>query len=149
MAAWILPLISGAFSLIGDGVKGFFGVKQASIENVTKVIDVINQSNITAAEREKAISAVIASETGSGYWLAAVWRPLFMATISGLVVAYCFGWTTPNLLVALPEASMMRDLFELLKIGVMGYMPLRTVDKAIDAIVRANVLKSIVEKIQK
>lgn len=149
MAAWIVPLISTVGGFIADGVKGFFGVKQANAENISKAIDAINQSNTTAAEREKAIAAVIQAESSSGYWLSAVWRPIFMVMLCSLVVAYAFGWTTPNLLTAMPEASMMRELFELLKIGVMGYMPLRTVDKAIDAVVRANVIKAVVDKLTK
>lgn len=149
MAGWIIPVITTVGSLLGDTVKGFFGVKQASSENLTKAMEVINSSNLSAAEREKAIAGVIASETSSGYWLSAVWRPLFMVMLCGIVIAYVFGYTTPELLAPMPEGSTLRELFELLKIGVMGYMPLRTVDKAIEAVTRANVISKIIDGISK
>lgn len=146
---WLIPLITGAGSIIGETVKGFFGVKQSQLQSIDKAVEVINSSNLSASEREKAIAAVIASETSSGYWLSAVWRPLFMLFLCIIVGAYCLGYTTPNLLAEMPEGSMMAQLFELLKIGVMGYMPLRTVDKVVEAFTRANVIKTIVEKLSK
>lgn len=149
MAAWILPLISTVGGFISDGVKGFFGIKQANAENLGKAIEVINSSNMSAAERETAIAAVIQAETTNGYWLSAVWRPLFMLILCVIVICYCLGWTTPNLLKPMPEASMMAQLFELLKIGVMGYMPLRTVDKIVEAIARSNTTKVIIETLAK
>lgn len=147
--SWFIPLITGAGSIISESVKGFFGVKQSQIESINKVTEVINSSNLSSAEREKAIASVIAAETNNGYWLSAVWRPLFMVFLSVIVGAYCFGYTTPNLLQPMPAGSMMSELFELLKIGVMGYMPLRTVDKVVEAVTKANTIKTIVESFTK
>lgn len=146
--SWI-SIIPSALTLLGDGVKAFFGIKQSQLQNVDKIIETINSSNLSASEREKAIATVIASEANSGYWLAAAWRPLFMVILVGIVVAYSFGYVSPNLLEPMPESSMLRELFELLKIGVMGYMPLRTVDKAVEAFTRAGVLKHLFDKIVK
>lgn len=149
MVAWLLPVLSTVGGFVSDGIKGFFGIKQANAENLGKAIEVINSSNISAAERETAIAAVIQAEANSGYWLSAVWRPLFMLMLCIIVISYCMGWTTPNLLKPMPEASMMAQLFELLKIGVMGYMPLRTVDKIVEAIARSNTTKTIIEALAK
>jgi len=145
----IIGLLTSVFSLIGSGVQGFFGIKQSQLQNIDKVIETINQSNISSGEKEKSIAAVIAAETSNGYWLSAVWRPLFMLFLCVVVGAYVLGYTTPNLLVPMPQGSMMSELFELLKVGIMGYMPLRTVDKIVEAVARANVLKSLVDRIGK
>lgn len=125
----ISAIIGGAFSLISEGVKGFFGVKQKQAELVDAGIRAFSDANNSAASREQAIATVLSSEMSNGYWLAAVWRPLIMVAIAFMVGAYFFGYTAPNLLVPMPENSMIGELFEILKIGIMGYMPLRTVEK--------------------
>lgn len=145
MWSFIPALITGVSSI----AKSFFGLQESKIETMQKVVETINSSNMSAAEREKAVASVIASEASSGYWMSATWRPMLMLILSLLVVAYCFGWTTPNLTTQLPESSMIAQLFELLKIGVMGYMPLRTVDKVVEAVTRANVLKQLLSRIPK
>jgi hypothetical protein len=126
--------ITGLFSVLGSGIKGFFTTKEAQMKGVESAIEAINQSNISAGEKEKAISQVISAEVNNGYWLSSVWRPLLMVTLAGIVVAYAFGFTTPNMVNEIPEKSMIGNMFELLKIGVMGYMPLRTVEKIVDKI---------------
>lgn len=145
----IIGLLTSVFGLVGEGVKGFFGIKQSQLDNISKVVDTINQSNISAGEKEKAIAAVITAETSNGYWLSAVWRPLFMLFLCVIVCAYVLGYTTPNLLTPMPAGSLMSELFELLKIGVIGYMPLRTVDKMVDVISRHNMVSKILDKIGK
>lgn len=129
--------------------KGFFGLQESKIETVNKAIQAISESNMSASEREKAVAAVIASETSSGTWLAATWRPMLMLILSVLVVSYCLGFTTVNMTKPLDASSMISQLFELLKIGVMGYMPLRTVDKIVESLARNNTLKIILEALNK
>lgn len=139
-------LITGALSIIGTGVKGFFGVKEKQVEGIHKVIEEIGKSNSSAAEKEKAIAAVIGSEMQSGYWLAAVWRPLVMVTLAGLVIAYFLGYTTPELLAPIPDESAMKELFELLKLGLMGYMPLRTVEKVASQVNAGKIINNLIQK---
>lgn len=142
----LLGLIPGLFSLIGSGVSGFFGYKGAQIDQINKVTDIIGASETSAATREQAVAQVIAAEAASGYWLSAVWRPLLMLCLTGLVGAYCFGWVTPNLMQDMPEHAMITQLFELLKIGVCGYMPLRSVEKIIDKLTLSGVLDKLIKK---
>jgi hypothetical protein len=142
-------IITSAVGLITSGVKGFFGVKEKQIDQISKVVDVINSSNLTSSERDKAIAAVITAESNSGYWLAAVWRPLLMVVLAGLVLAYALGFTTPNLLIDMPESSVIAQIFELLKIGVMGYMPLRTVDKIVENVMKSKNIALIVDSLSK
>lgn len=144
-AALIPSVISG----IGSVFSSFFGLQQSKIESLNKTIEVINSSNLSASEREKAVASVIASETSSGYWLSAVWRPILMLILAFVVLLYCFGFTTPNLLTSMPESSMIAQLFEILKIGIMGYMPLRTVDKIVESLTRTNTLKILLDNFNK
>jgi hypothetical protein len=142
---FIPAIISG----IGSIAKGFFGVQEAKLDTINKSIEAISQSNMSASEREKAVASVIASETSSGTWLAATWRPMLMLILSVMVVAYCLGFTTVNMTKPLDSSSMISQLFELLKIGVMGYMPLRTVDKIVESLARNNTLKIILDALNK
>lgn len=139
-------IIGGAFGLISEGVKGFFGVKQRQADLVDSGIRALSDANNSAASREQAIATVLSSEMSSGYWLAAVWRPLIMVMIAGLVGAYFFGYTAPNLLLPMPENSMIAELFNILKIGIMGYMPLRTVEKIATQINLGKVIDKILSK---
>jgi hypothetical protein len=138
-------IIGGAFGLISEGVKGFFGVKQRQADLFDHGIQAFSDANNSAASREQAIATVLSSEMSSGYWLSAVWRPLIMVVIAGLVVAYFFGYTAPNLLIPMPENSMIGELFEILKIGIMGYMPLRSIEKIASQINLGRVISKFIE----
>lgn len=142
----MMSLITGVLGVIGTGVKGFFGVKESQVEGIHKTIEAIGESNSSAAEKEKAIAAVIGAEMQSGYWLAAVWRPLVMVALAGIVLAYFMGFTTPELLAPIPEGSSMREVFELLKLGLMGYMPLRTVEKIASQVNAGKIINNLVQK---
>lgn len=138
-------IIPSAISLISEGVKGFFGIQQSKSENVAKAVEALNQANISAAEREKAIAAVVTAEASSGYWLAACWRPLLMVILAAIIVAYSLGYTTPNLIADLPADSFLSHIFELLKIGVMGYMPLRSIEKIATEIMKPKVIETLLK----
>lgn len=142
----MMSLVTGVLGVIGTGVKGFFGVKESQVEGIHKTIEAIGESNSSAAEKEKAIAAVIGAEMQSGYWLAAVWRPLVMVALAGIVLAYFMGFTTPELLAPIPEGSSMREVFELLKLGLMGYMPLRTVEKIASQVNAGKIINNLVQK---
>ena len=139
-------LVTGVLGVIGNGVKGFFGVKQSQVEGIHKTIEAIGESNSSAAEKEKAIAAVIGAEMNSGHWLAAVWRPMVMLVLAALVVSYFLGYTTPELMAPIPEGSSMREIFELLKLGLMGYMPLRTVEKIASQVNAGKIINNLVQK---
>ena len=62
-----------------------------------------------------------------GNWLQRSWRPLTMVWFSTLLGLYWFGFA-PDYLVDNPD--MMNNLFDLLKIGIGGYVVGRSVEKA-------------------
>lgn len=141
-----LSILPSFFSLIGGGVQGFFGIKKDQIDAINQVTKVIGDSEQSSGTREQAVAQVIVAEATSGYWLAACWRPLLMLSLMVLFGAYCLGWTTPNLLAEMPVNSVLGQLFELFKISVMGYMPLRTVDKIMDKIQVGKLLQQYLSK---
>ncbi len=66
----------------------------------------------------------IQTESASTHWLAANWRPLTMLTFVFLIVARFFGFTAPNI----SEAEYIK-LWELMEIGIGGYIAGRSVEK--------------------
>ncbi len=142
----MLSLVTGLLGVVGSGIKGFFGVKESQLQTINTAIEAVSQSNSSAAEKEAAIASVISAEVQSGYWLSAAWRPLVMCTFAGLVVAYFFGYSTPNLMQPIPEGAMISELFELVKIGLMGYMPLRTVEKIASQVNAGKIISDVLGK---
>lgn len=135
-------IIGGVTSIVGS----FFGLKGKQAEQVTSAINAVEKANSSASSKEKAIATIVQSEARSGYWLAAVWRPMLMTVLSGIVVAYAFGFTTPNMMTEMPEHSMISQLFELLKIGIMGYIPARTIEKIVSKVSINKLIEKFIKK---
>ena len=129
---------------IGSVVSALFGFKKSQADSVAKALEVIGDANASNAQREQAIATIIAAEAGSGYWLAAVWRPLLMVFFAFLLGMYWFGYTPPNMDQAM--SPMMEEIFSILKIGIGGYIPARTVEKIVQQINVGAILKKFIEK---
>lgn len=77
-------------------------------------------------------SGIIKVEAASEHWLAANWRPILMLTFGGLIVARWFGWAAPNL----TEAEYIK-LWDIVQLGIGGYVIGRSGEKIIPAVVTA------------
>lgn len=77
-------------------------------------------------------SGIVQAEAASTHWLAANWRPITMLTFVGLIVARWFGWAAPNL----SEAEYLK-LWDIVQIGLGGYVAGRTVEKVVPSIMGA------------
>lgn len=137
-------IVASMLGAVGSGIKAFFGFKAHQAETIQSALHVLGDVNVSNAQREQAIATIIAGEAQSGYWLAAVWRPLIMVSIFGLIIAFFFGVTPSNINGEMPP--IIEQLFDLLKIGIMGYIPGRTLEKIIKDINIGRVLKTFVEK---
>lgn len=138
------PVIAGAISAVGGIFKGLFGWKGEQAKTVQAAISVLSDSLSSDSDRAKAVATVIAAEANSDSWLTRMWRPLFMVVCMVLVVAYWFGYYPENIEKANPP--IIQELFDLLKIGVMGYIPSRTLEKMVDKFQIGKVLKLFIEK---
>jgi hypothetical protein len=123
----MLPaILGGIFSVIGQGVKGFFGAKSKQADVVESALAILRNVNSSEAQREQAIATIIAAEAQSGYWLAAVWRPLLMLVFASLIVARWFGYMPPDMTI-----QELDNLYSLLELGIGGYIGGRTLEKII------------------
>lgn len=77
-------------------------------------------------------AGIVHAEAQSENWLTSAWRPLTMLTFVALIVARMFGLTAD----AVSESEYML-LWELVKIGLGGYVIGRTAEKVVPGIVDA------------
>lgn len=71
----------------------------------------------------KARGNVIVAEAESEHWLPSNWRPITMLAFVGMIGGYWFGFT-PEL-----PTDAVADMFELVKLGLGGYVIGRSVEK--------------------
>ena len=80
-------------------------------------------------EIKKAAAEVIKAEAASGF-LGANWRPITMLSFVVLIFAYWFGFAE------VPETTAL-EVFELIKIGLGGYVVGRSAEKIVPAVIAA------------
>ena len=81
---------------------------------------------------EQAAAEVVKAEAASGHWLAANWRPITMLVFVGLICARWWGFTAPGM----TEAEYL-SIYDLVKIGLGGYVVGRSAEKIVPAITEA------------
>lgn len=138
-------MIGGILTVIGSAIGGFFKMRESQASIVETSIRTLGDANASAAQREQAIAQVITAEAG-GSKLAANWRPMVMIIFVGLILLYFFGYAPDNLLEPIPESSALGQIFELVTIGLMGYMPLRTVEKIATQINIGKIINEFVKR---
>lgn len=135
---------TAAIGAVGSLMSGIFGFKKAQADAVMKAVGVVSDVNTSNAQREQAIATIIAAENASGYWLSAVWRPMLMVFFAILIGSFWFGYVPPHL--NQPMSPMMTEIFTILKIGIGGYIPARTLEKIVQNMNVGAVLKKFIEK---
>lgn len=82
------------------------------------------------AEFAKYQAEVLMAETKSESWLTRSWRPLLMLSFGAILM---YNWIISQLF-HLPTATVPVDLWDLLKIGVGGYVVGRSAEKVAPAV---------------
>lgn len=85
-----------------------------------------------ANELERIAADVVRSEAASQHWLAANWRPITMLVFVALIVARWMGYTAPGM----TEVEYV-SVYELMKIGLGGYVIGRSAEKVAPMIAAA------------
>lgn len=124
---------------VGDLLGKFITDPQKKLEaqiELTKIEMSFQQSLVTAdVEWAKAQADVVKSEAQSASWMARNWRPILMLVFTYLIAhTYIFAPILSLTPLPLPE-----EMWELLKIGVGGYIVGRSVEKSTKEV--AKVLK--------
>jgi len=123
-------------ALIALGAKllpGILGIVDKAVpdKDMAEKIKASIRSQILAGELEglKAATSVVLAEANGDSWLQRNWRPMLMV-LFGVIIAI-------NFIVApifnTPAAEIPPDMWDLLKLGVGGYVVGRTVEKGVKA----------------
>lgn len=76
--------------------------------------------------------SIVLAEANSQSWLTRNWRPITMLVLLGLVVARWFGFAATNL-----QPSEYTQLWNLVQLGIGGYIAGRSVEKIAPSVVAA------------
>lgn len=129
------------FGALAQGIKGFFGFKENQAKALQGALDAVNNITASEAAKDQAVATIITAEATSGYWLAAVWRPLLMVFFACLIAARWFGYMPPNM----SEAELL-EVYGLLKLGIGGYIGSRGLEKIVGNLQLGSILKKYIEK---
>jgi len=122
MFSALATIIGGA---VGPVLKHYFPDPEKAQEAEMKITMAVMAQGSTII---KLAADNVKAEIASKHWLAANWRPISMLTFLFLVVCDSFNWL-PNRLAP--------DMWDLLKIGMGGYVGGRTVEKVAPMIMGA------------
>tara|TARA_R110000851_G_scaffold306239_2_gene464484 strand:- start:1211 stop:1609 length:399 start_codon:yes stop_codon:yes gene_type:complete len=114
------PLTAG-MNLLNKGLSVVFPDPVKRAEAQVQIQTAINKGDfdMTSLARD-----VVVAEASGESWIQRSWRPLLMLWFAGLIGAYWFGYTAPNL----PESSINK-LLDIVNMGVGGYVVGRSVEK--------------------
>lgn len=135
-------IFGGLFGLLGQAVGGIVGLKKAQGEVIGESIKSLQGISEGDSAQATAAAAAITALYQHGNFLERSWRPLLMYTIMGMLVArWFFGYVPPFI-----TPSEVAQVYELLTIGLIGYLPLRSLDKWMTGFQIGSVLKTFISK---
>lgn len=132
-ATAVMGLIQGIFKPAADLIDALHTSPEEKIDAKTRMLAVQTEMCMKVLDYEAQIlqmqSSIIVAEAQSQHWIAATWRPITMLVLVSLVTAHWMGWTATNL-----SEEQILSLFDLVKIGLGGYIVGRSGEKIAKAI---------------
>lgn len=122
-------------SLGGSLLSGIFGIVDQVVEDKDKALEIKAAINSKYMEYQSQLlesATKILTTEMTGSWLQRSWRPLTMLTFVALVVARWLGFAAPGM----SEAEYL-SVYDLIKIGLGGYVVGRSAEKIVPAVVEA------------
>ncbi|MCW8915057.1 MAG: holin family protein [Magnetovibrio sp.] len=120
-------------ALIGPLLTGVLGVIDKAVEDkdqAAKIKAKLNEQIVSGDMKELEVAAsILVAEAQGESWLQRNWRPLLMV-LFGVIIANNY------ILVPIfgtPSAEIPPDMWDLLKLGVGGYVVGRTAEKGLKA----------------
>lgn len=117
---------SNVIGEIGKVIDNLFTSEEERLNAKNKILQVLKEKEL---ELQKMQTDVIIAEA-KGNWLQRSWRPILMLSF-GFIIIYT-KFIAPLFDLAIPELEI--EFWELLKIGIGGYVVGRSVEKVADNI---------------
>ncbi len=134
---WIASLLG----LIGSAVSGFFGFKKSQADALTGALGAVGEMNASDAQYATASATAIQAVYENGPPIERLWRPCLMWIIVVAIVSRWFGYQPPHM----PQEEVM-VIYNWLEIGLIGYIPLRSMEKIMKGFQIGSVLKTFISK---
>ncbi|MEG3618964.1 3TM-type holin [Magnetovibrio sp. PR-2] len=120
-------------ALIGPLVTSLLGVVDKAVEDKDMAAQIkarLNEQVLSGSMKElEAAASIIVAEAQGESWLQRNWRPLLMV-LFGTIIANNY-MLVP--IFGTPAAEIPPDMWDLLKLGVGGYVVGRTAEKSLKA----------------
>ena len=130
MSLGITELIAGIFKPATELIDNLHTSKEEKLEQKRLLLEVQGRAMDRVHEYNTELlmgqAKIVNSEASSEHWLTANWRPLVMLTFTGLVVARFLGFEAEGM-----TEKEYQSLWNLITLGVGGYIGGRSVEKAI------------------
>lgn len=139
-----MPILASIFGFLTSTVSSLFGFKGDQAKTVQSAIDTLKSMDASDTATISAHAQAITAILTQGSWLEQNWRPFLMLLLMLIIGCWFFGLVPPNF--DEPVSPMMTRIIDLLTIGVAGYIPARTIDKAIQQWNIGSILKALIEK---
>lgn len=136
--------LTSLFGFLGSATSGFFNLKSNQVKAVETSLDLLKTIDTNDATSLAATANALSVILSQGSWLERNWRPLLMLLLILMVACWFFGFIPPHFND--PVTPMMDRVLTMLTIGVGGYIPARTIDKAIQQFNIGSILKTLIEK---
>jgi hypothetical protein len=129
--------IGSIIDLVKDGLDKWGPADKTVVAQLKSQLDQLRESDEAKAagddvQLQLAALANVQAEAKGESWLQRNWRPITALFLVGLVGAYWFGFTAPNL-----SQITVDDLFGLVKICLGGYYVGRSAEKLAPHVVEA------------
>lgn len=130
MSLGITELIAGIFKPATELIDNLHTSKEEKLEQKRLLLEVQGRAMDRVHEYNTELlmgqAKIVNSEASSEHWLTANWRPLVMLIFTGLVVARFLGFEAEGM-----TEKEYQSLWNLITLGVGGYIGGRSVEKAI------------------
>ena len=130
MSLGITELIAGIFKPATELIDNLHTSKEEKLEQKRLLLEVQGRAMDRVHEYNTELlmgqAKIVNSEASSEHWLTANWRPLVMLTFTGLVVARFLSFEAEGM-----TEKEYQSLWNLITLGVGGYIGGRSVEKAI------------------
>lgn len=139
--SWLKNLISSGTKEIVSSVGDAVDKVSTSDEEKLKLKNQLTEIVGTGLTQVLGMQAGIIKSEASGNWLQRSWRPILMLSFGFIVIYAKFVAPAFNL----PNTELEPDFWELLKLGIGGYVVGRSVEKVADK-VTSNIDLSLLRK---
>lgn len=140
MAA-IVPVAGAVIGAIGSSVSGFLGFKSKQAEVIQGALTTLGDTQNADAQYANAAAESITALYTYGPPIERLWRPCLMWVLMAIILARFFGYAPQYIC-----ESDMAAIYQWMEIGLIGYMPLRTVEKVMMGFNIGKILQTYVSK---